>query len=165
MVAPIGHHDAYNNNHFFKGIFDSQGHTISNLKITTNEEAAGIFGYTMHGLMIKNIVMFSSCTVTSLSENPIGVGAILGYCISGGVQCMTANSVNMGQVLFKGKAYSSTANVGGYLGTVARTLKTAPLQIQPTTGASLMRARAVRATSGGFWAYAICTQWQTTATS
>ena len=39
LVAPIGHHDTYNNDYFFKGIFDGQGHTISNLKITTKEEA------------------------------------------------------------------------------------------------------------------------------
>lgn len=58
--APIGDYDVY-----FLGTFDGQGHTFKNLKVNSPSFIfLGLFGYSQ-GITIRNVVMDSSCSLTS----------------------------------------------------------------------------------------------------
>ena len=48
----------------FLGVFDGQGHTISNLVMNSSLQYAGLFGYS-EGLTIKNVILDSSCSIAS----------------------------------------------------------------------------------------------------
>ena len=64
----------------FNGVFDGQGHVISNLAMTSSSHYVGLFGYST-GLTIKNVVLDSSCSITGTydSDNPC-VAGIIGRC-------------------------------------------------------------------------------------
>ena len=106
---PIG-----NNTYFFRGIFDGQGHMISNLEMNSSLEYAGLFGYST-GLTIKNVILDSSCSITSLFSGPnfAWVGGIIGWCNG---LCTIENSVNMGSVTFSGNISSGSLYLGGIAG-------------------------------------------------
>ena len=82
---------------YFLGVFDGQGHVISNLKMSSSVQYAGLFGYSTR-LTIKNIILDPSCSVaSSLSgSNQIYIGGIIGYCRADNGPCTIENSVNMG---------------------------------------------------------------------
>ena len=64
----------------FRGVFDGQGHVVSNLNMTSSSQYAGLFGCS-NGLTIKNVVLDSSCSITSsFSSGWAYVGGIIGYC-------------------------------------------------------------------------------------
>ena len=94
----------------FKGIFDGQGHIISNLNLNSSLTHVGLFGYST-GATIKNVVLDDSCSfVSSYSgTNITGIGSISGYCESSNINSV----VNMGRVTYTG-GYS--AYLGGIAG-------------------------------------------------
>lgn len=49
---------------YFRGSFDGQGHTISNLIMNSSSRFAGFFGFS-RGAVFKNVVFDSSCSFTS----------------------------------------------------------------------------------------------------
>ena len=52
----------YNSNNYFNGVFDGQGHTISNLRVNSSSlEYIGLFGYSQ-GATIQNVVIDGSCS-------------------------------------------------------------------------------------------------------
>lgn len=61
--------------HPFRGVFDGQGHHISNLSMDLNEDAVGFFRYvTSGGTVIKRFTIDSNCSFKGNS----GVGAFVG---------------------------------------------------------------------------------------
>ena len=111
--VPIGNASKY-----FLGTFDGQGHTISNLTITSSSQYIGLFGYS-EGLTIKNIVMDSSCSVVSSSKSRQDgyIGGIIGYCDPSKNLCIIENTVNMGNITFNRSTENNTnAFIGGIAG-------------------------------------------------
>ena len=109
VLEPIGKSSSY----YFQGTFDGQGHTISNLEISSSLQYAGLFGYSKDGATIRNVVLDSSCSVVSSYSvsSPVYVGGIVGYC-SG---CTIENTVNMASVAFTG-SISNKLYIGGIAG-------------------------------------------------
>ena len=108
---PIG-----NNTHYFSGVFDGQGHMISNLAMNPSSVYTGLFGYSK-GLIIRNAIFDSSCSFTS-SYNGYEwayVGGFAGHCYANNGPCTIENSVNMGSVSFTGNVMGSVF-LGGIAG-------------------------------------------------
>ena len=102
----------------FRGVFDGQGHVISNLKMTSSSQYVGLFGFST-GLTIKNVILDSSCSIASLySGYSPYIGGIIGECDASNGPCTIENSVNMGSVSFSGNITtdSKTAYLGGIAG-------------------------------------------------
>ena len=112
QFEPIG---TENNN--FRGAFDGNGHTISGLKISSNSQYTGLFGYS-DGFTIKNVVLDGTCSITSTSKFSSFVGSIAGHCSF----CTIKNAVNMGSVAFDGNTDSL------YIGGVSAAISSATLQ-------------------------------------
>ena len=93
---PIG-----NGTNYFSCVFDGQGHVISNLSMTFSSQFVGLFGYST-GLTIKNVILGSSCSITSSYGSSAYIGGIIGNCYAIDGQCNIENSVNMGSVTFSG---------------------------------------------------------------
>lgn len=88
----------------FKGVFDGDGHTISNLNIKrVNTDNVGLFGYTLSAT-IKNITVKGDVT------GHYGVGGIVGSC----------NGTSVTNCHYEGKV-TGTENVGGIAGWVTST--------------------------------------------
>lgn len=113
-TEPLGK-DYYNH---LLGVFDGQGHVISNLKSnSTTSIYGGLFGFSL-GLTIKNLVVDSSCTITSsyISDGNFFHGGIIGYCLTQDLACVVENSVNMANVTFYGEAPGGVLSIGGLIG-------------------------------------------------
>ena len=110
---PIGKSSRY-----FRGVFDGQGHMISNLKMTSSSQYVGLFGYS-RGLTIKNVILGSSCSITSSyssSSYSAYIGGIVGYCDTDNGPCTIENSVNMGGVTFSRSISRYSLFIGGIAG-------------------------------------------------
>ncbi len=85
-ITPIGKaitiNGSLSQNYCFKGIFDGDGHTISNFVIEQNEERyVGLFGYIYNG-SVKNLTVSDfSITVNDIAEY-VQVGALAGRAVS-----------------------------------------------------------------------------------
>lgn len=105
----------------FEGVFDGQGHTISNLSIVSTSEYVGLFGSTK-GPGIKNVVMDSSCSVLGsyIGDLPVTyIGGIVGHVEPGDTVPVIDGCVNMANVSFDGNLTSqvySGASIGGVAG-------------------------------------------------
>lgn len=89
---------------YFKGTFDGQGYTVSNLKMKTDFGYVGLIGYTQ-GSTVRNVVLDSSCVIASdcpTDNYGLYIGSVLGGCDSYGNPCLVENSVNMATVTFIG---------------------------------------------------------------
>lgn len=116
-VPSIGKKDDYDDDYHFKGTFDGQGHTISNIMMDSIENDVGLFGYSFHGITVRNVVLDSSCTVGSLSsDSDINIGGIIGYCIGGKAPCAVKNSINMAAVEYKNSVNKDKTFMGGIVG-------------------------------------------------
>ena len=71
--TPIGRFDPPDDMLPFSGVFDGQGYSITGLKISGNEDARGLFGYTYSGA-IRNVVIRNPEI-----EGKDQVGALVGY--------------------------------------------------------------------------------------
>ena len=100
------------NDMYFRGTFDGQGHTISNLEMNSSDYV-GLFGYS-DGATIRNAVLDSSCSVVSFysGSDKAFVGGIVGYC-SG---CTIENTVNMASASFTGSTNYGDLYLGGIAG-------------------------------------------------
>ena len=106
--TPIGKNATY-----FGGTFDGQNHTISHMTVNTNVQNSGLFGY-VYGATIRNVILASSCLVTSTTSY---VGGIAGYACNGSIK----NVINKGTVI-GGDSNSNMGRVGGIVGYADRTL-------------------------------------------
>ena len=109
---PIG-----DSSNYFLGVFDGQGHVISNLAINSTSQRIGLFGNS-GGLTIKNVILDSSCSITSTfsGSDYAYVGGIIGRCTASSRPCTIENSVNMGSITFSGTLSSSYLHLGGISG-------------------------------------------------
>ena len=108
-------------NFYFCGTFDGQGHTISNLKIDSTPQYAGLFGYS-HNLVVKNVVMDSSCSfTTSYNSTKEGyVGSFIAFFQGFEGSCIVENSVNMANLKFSGfVADRRNLFIGGIVGCIS----------------------------------------------
>lgn len=104
----------------FLGIFNGQGHVIRDLVLNTTEshQYAGLFGHS-RGAAIRNIVLDSSCSITSFASQPPALGGIIGYCQGNVRSCELENNVNMAQITFSGSLDSKLAvHLGGIAGRI-----------------------------------------------
>ena len=114
--VPVGKsNDAYT----FRGIFDGQGHAISNLKVASDKFLyLGVFGYS-NGATIKNLVVDSSCSFESSYSggNSCAIGGIFGWCKSNYGECTLEGCVSMASIKYSGSS-SATAYIGGIVGKI-----------------------------------------------
>ena len=139
--TPIGSYVNYSNYKAFKGIFDGQGHTVSNLNIsTTSTQYAGLFGY-VENATIKNVVVQGSVSGKQYLAGVIGyakgsltcekvkneasvtgtstyLGGIVSHIATSNTSTVSFTScVNKGNVTHSTKTGSSYA--GGLVGNIA----------------------------------------------
>lgn len=106
------------NGKYFNGTFDGRGYTISNLNITSSASYVGLFGY-LTGSTIRNVVLDSSCSVTSNykgDRNFTSVGGIVGESKSDLRPSKIENCVNMATVTFSGNTTGNWLYVAGVVG-------------------------------------------------
>lgn len=85
----------------FEGVFDGNGHTISNLDITDHQGSKGLFGYT-NGAIIKNVgIKDADLFISAGQSSGILVGVAKGGTI---INCYTSGTI------------SGYSNVGGLVG-------------------------------------------------
>lgn len=112
QFEPIGK----NLTNYFAGTFDGQGHVIRNLTATTSSKYAGLFGYSK-GVVIRNLVIDSSCSFTSTSNfTGAYVGGVIGECYANDDNCTFENSVNMGAPPSAGTSMMNLCTSGALLG-------------------------------------------------
>ena len=111
-IAPIGKH--------FAGVFDGRGHRLTNLKVRTADQYAGLFGYVTQSLVIRNLVLSSSSSIIGTGTKNSFVGAFVGqtyYSSSSSFFNLAIEScVNMANVTFSGNGFGSSVYVGGLIG-------------------------------------------------
>ena len=97
----------------YKGTFDGQGHTISNLVISRTIGCTGIFNTTA-GVTLKNFIVDSSCSITDTGANLAG---IVGRHQASGTSATATSTFsgigNAGDVTISG---SGKENPGGLIG-------------------------------------------------
>ena len=103
VFEPIGEFEKSS----FDGTFDGNGHTISNLNITSDKRAVGLIGFsrssTVQNLVLDASNIFHSTYTTEEVENIwCYAGAFFGDCKANYGNCVVKGSVNMGSVLFTG---------------------------------------------------------------
>lgn len=98
---PVG-----NEAHPFCGTFDGQGHTISNLKVDTGADCAGLFGYVAAPCTFQNLILDASCSISGNS-----------YCGMIGMSVSYARGdisfINLGN---EGNVTGTGMNCGGIVG-------------------------------------------------
>ena len=113
--VPIGTY-SNDNSLAFKGVFDGQGHKISNLEMSSSStENLGFFGYS-YGASIKNIIFDSSCSFASTvsGEGVATLGPISYFAEGNEIE----NIVNMAKITFTITAKINYIVVGGIAGKV-----------------------------------------------
>ena len=122
---PIGYYYSWDNYNNFLGVFDGQGHVISDLNMTSSMQYVGLFGCSKV-LTIKNVILDSSCSITGTYKDSYSnsgyayIGGFIGYCKASDGPCTIENSVNMGSVTFSGDTtknsdYLFFGGIAGYL--------------------------------------------------
>ena len=106
--------------HYFSGIFNGQGHVISNLAINSSEQFVGLFGVT-NATGIRNVVLDASCSVLSSYVYPSEtayVAGIASYTNSTHTIAYLDSCVNMASVTFTGNTMgdNSFIAIGGVIG-------------------------------------------------
>ena len=97
LWTPIGS----SSSRYFAGTFDGRGYTIKYMTVETKASYSGLFGY-VNGCTIQNVILDSSCSVTSTTNI---VGGIIGY----------ANAATIRYVVYRGSV-TGTEQVGGIIG-------------------------------------------------
>ena len=105
----------------FKGVFDAQGHRISNMSLSSGRQFAGLFGYATFGGTIKNLVFDDTCAIASnfsVDGYSGSVGGIIAKCVSKSAPCVVENCVNMAEIKYTGSStgFESYAAIGGIMG-------------------------------------------------
>ncbi len=104
--TPIG--ETNNSSKSFKGSFNGNGYTISNMTINRDEYYTGLFGYVNTGASIEN-VRIKDCNITG---NKTHVGGLVGYNNGGKISKVVVS----GKIDNKFIATNSGAYVGGLIG-------------------------------------------------
>lgn len=126
----------------FKGTFDGQNHTVSNLKCTTSSRA-GLFSNVTDGAIVKDVTVSGSVSFTATNE--VGyLGGIAGYvCMSTFTGC-----TNRCTVIATGDDHQSY--VGGIVGYVINTKNGSTSTFTGNTNAGVVStSRHMYSTAGG----------------
>ena len=112
--TPIAY--ASGNGASFKGVFDGQGHTISNLTITTSETNSNHVGFigllytgTLCNLCLRNV------TINNNSTSPVARGALVGRDGSGTIENCCVVDFTMNDQTISETSTSAPGAVVGYL--------------------------------------------------
>ncbi|MDR2163665.1 MAG: fibronectin type III domain-containing protein [Clostridiales Family XIII bacterium] len=112
----------------FAGIFDGDGHTITNLTLSPVPKTyAGLFGRTAAGSAIKNLGIEGG--ELSIAENNASgsqvryVGALVGYAGGNIENCSSSMDVSVSSKLALGKHQGIIRNVGGLAGYISGDMK------------------------------------------
>ena len=112
---PIGDFD--NKGKLFFGVFDGQGHTISNLRVNSTIRYVGLFGCSSN-ITIRNVVIDDSCSFVSTAQattHQVTVAGVLGKSSAEKGPITIENAVNMASVTFEGNS-NRIAFIGGIVG-------------------------------------------------
>ena|GEM_PF-2187015 len=116
--APIGDNSTNSNTSRFSGVFDGQGHVISNLKITGDVQYAGLFGYASEAV-IRNVSL-EKTYINIEGTAYLYAGGICGYLASSHSDygCFISNCSNTGFVSASSNSNSPSvfSSVGGICG-------------------------------------------------
>ena len=101
-------------NRAFRGIFDGQGHRISNLHVS-GSEFVGLFGALSGGANISNLVLDSTCSIrgtnyVGLAGGSTGSGKVAFSCV-GNEASVTATGVNAGGIIGCNKGSNSSFSI------------------------------------------------------
>ena len=104
----------------FEGVFDGNGHTISNYQISTGEYA-GLFEY-ISGGTVKNLKLTNS--TISITSNCKYVGALAGYAVNATISDVTLDGFIL--VSQSNGSTTTTSQIGGLVGAITsdKTLST-----------------------------------------
>ena len=117
-------------NHRYTGTFDGGGHTITGLKITGNDQYAGLFGHIGSGGKVMNVKLEGVLIESDNDMSDVGgvagqsYGNIENCSVSGSVSVSGTNSIAGGVVAYQtggsitGCSSSATVNAGGVAGGV-----------------------------------------------
>lgn len=109
--TPIGFYVDWRNTHPYRGTFDGQGHTVSGLYISAdNNGYAGLFGYTASTTTIKNLTVAGEIELKDVSKTNY-VGGIVGEANAKMVSC-----VSRVRIAAAGFGTNDTCAVGGVAG-------------------------------------------------
>ena len=94
----------------FMGVFDGQGHIISNMKMNSSTYRIGMFGSTDNGVdkggvTVKNVILDSSCSLQGTKMNMSEwtfVSGIMASCSGYTSECRIEGCVNMADITFTG---------------------------------------------------------------
>lgn len=98
----------------FIGLFDGQGHVISNLRPNATMGGA-LFGYS-GGVTIRNLVMDASCKVEAQESTSMWSGGVIGACGGHERYCSIENTLNMGDVSYTLSMETGQLALGGIIG-------------------------------------------------
>ena len=101
--VPIGSINNYNDH--FSGIFDGQGHIISNLNVSSDKSSVGLFGNCVSST-IKNVVLDDTCSVKAIfsrSDEILNVGGVIGTLVAYKGYGSIESVINMGSIIVPGK--------------------------------------------------------------
>ena len=108
----------------FEGTFDGKGHTIKGLNIASKYPQSGIFGYSLKGMNVRNIIVDQSCTISGVYSSvnhikdlvTISTGGIIGYCFPKNRECVLENALNLGTVTHIESTSDDMLYIGGLVG-------------------------------------------------
>lgn len=138
--TPIGStvNDETDTNKLFSGIFDGNGKTVSNFKITRNRDSAvksncGFFGGVSDGT-VKDLTL-SNATVVGNDANLNNVAVLVGRLYSGTISgCTVTDDVTLTVTKCSNNVY--TGSICGYaMGTIKKCLNNAEITIDRLAGA------------------------------
>lgn len=105
--VPIGASDTYS----FKGTFNGENHTISNMKINEFYMYSGLFGYTRNST-ISNLIL-DSFIIEFTNTSVLGtayIGSLAGWNWGAITNCRTKGTININSTI------KSRINIGGFVG-------------------------------------------------
>ena len=112
--TPIGKHDDAGSSSDFRGVFDGQGHVLSNLYVEVDDgQEAGLFGRVSGGGTVKNLGIINA-SITNNASIRAGVFAgeihncTISYCFSGGSISIETDHSQKGGI--SGEAAATTLN-------------------------------------------------------
>ena len=85
----------------FNGVFDGQGHVITNLRLTSTRQYVGLFGFS-NGTRMRRVVLDRSCSVKSDHiDESLSVGGLLGYCNASLSECAFEDVVSLASLKYE----------------------------------------------------------------
>ena len=95
----------------FDGTFDGQGYTLKNLNINTQNGYVEMFGVSIHGAAIRNVILDRSCSIKAQNSNC--AAGIIGVCDAVDRPCKVENSINMAKLDAESDSFENSFYIGG----------------------------------------------------